>query len=83
MPQRPVSEDFIRDLFNRFRNLIDVWMINPQLCHVIYSDERSACSAMKTMNRQEIALVLIRIVHCDKSVDSTTTSIVNRKRQKV
>jgi RNA recognition motif-containing protein len=83
MPQRPVSEDYIRDIFNRFGNLIDIRMINPQLCHVMFSDERSADTAMETMNGQEIALVRIRIIESDKSVDSTTASVVHRKRQKV
>ncbi|CAF4467722.1 unnamed protein product, partial [Rotaria magnacalcarata] len=71
MPQRPISEDYIRDVFNRFGNLIDVRMINPQLCHIMFSDETSADTAMETMNGQEIALVRIRIVESDKSVDST------------
>ncbi|CAF0806330.1 unnamed protein product [Adineta ricciae] len=83
MPQRPVSEDYIRDIFNRFGNLIDVRMANPQLCYVMFSDERSADTAMETMNGQEIALVRIRIIESDKSVDSTTASVVHRKRQKV
>ncbi|CAM4781396.1 unnamed protein product [Rotaria magnacalcarata] len=83
MPQRPISEDYIRDVFNRFGNLIDVRMINPQLCHIMFSDETSADTAMETMNGQEIALVRIRIVESDKSVDSTTASVVHRKRQKV
>ena len=83
MPQRPVSEDYIRDVFNRFGNLIDVRTINSQLCYIMFSDERSADVAMETMNGQEIALVRIRIVQCDKSVDSTTASVVHRKRQKV
>ncbi|CAF3584392.1 unnamed protein product, partial [Rotaria sp. Silwood2] len=83
MPQRPISEDYIRDVFNRFGNLIDVRMINPQLCHVMFSDESSADTAMETMNGQEIALVRIRIIESDKSVDSTTASVVPRKRQKV
>ncbi|CAM2725422.1 unnamed protein product [Rotaria socialis] len=83
MPQRPISEDYIRDVFNRFGNLIDVRMINSQLCHVMFSDETSADTAMETMNGQEIAFVRIRIVESDKSVDSTTASVVHRKRQKV
>ena len=83
MPQRPVSEDYIRDVFNRFGNLIDIRMINPQLCHVMFSDERSGDTAMETMNGQEIALVRIRIIQNDKSVDSTSASVVHRKRQKV
>ncbi|CAF3397491.1 unnamed protein product [Rotaria sp. Silwood1] len=83
MPQRPISEDFIRDIFNRFGNLIDIRTINSQLCYVMYSDERSADTAMETMNGQEIALVRIRITESDKSVDSTTASVVHRKRQKV
>ncbi|CAF1123671.1 unnamed protein product [Adineta steineri] len=76
MPQRPVSEDYIRDVFNRFGNLIDVRMVNPQLCYVMFSDERSADTAMETMNGQEIALVRIRIIESDKSVDSTTASVM-------
>ncbi|CAF4061033.1 unnamed protein product [Rotaria magnacalcarata] len=83
MPQRPISEDYIRDVFNRFGNLIDVRMINPQVCHVMFSDETSADTALETMNGQEIAFVRIRIVESDKSVDSTTASVVHRKRQKV
>lgn len=83
MPQRPISEDYIRDVFNRFGNLIDIRMLNPQLCHVMFSDERSADTAMETMNGQEIALVRIRIVENDQSVDSTSASAVHRKRQKV
>jgi RNA recognition motif-containing protein len=83
MPQRPVSEDYIRDVFNRFGNLIDVRMVNPQLCYVMFSDECSADTAMETMNGQEIALVRIRITESDHSVDSTTASVVHRKRQKV
>ena len=83
MPQRPVSEDYIRDIFNRFGNLIDVQMINPQLCYVMFSDERSADTAMETMNGQEIALVRIRISESNHLVDSTTASAVHRKRQKV
>jgi hypothetical protein len=85
MPQRPVSEDYIRDIFNRFGNLIDVRMISPLICYVMFSDERSADTARETMNGQEIALIRIRIIECDKSVDSTTTtaSVVHRKRQKV
>ncbi|CAF1020631.1 unnamed protein product [Rotaria sp. Silwood1] len=82
MPQRPISEDYIRDVFNRFGNLIDVRMINPQLCYVMFSDENSADTAIETMNGQEIALVRIRIIESDKSVDSTTASVVHRKRQK-
>ena len=39
MPQRPVSEDYIRDIFNRFGNLIDVRMIKStnyvMLCSVM------------------------------------------------
>ena len=83
MPQRPVSEDYIRDVFNRFGNLIDIRMVNPQLCYVMFSDEYSADTAMETMNGQEIALVRIRITESDHSVDSTTASVVHRKRQKV
>ena len=51
----------------------------------MFSDERSADTAIETMNGQEIALVRIRIIECDKSVDSTTStaSVVHRKRQKV
>ncbi|CAF4084752.1 unnamed protein product, partial [Rotaria magnacalcarata] len=76
IPQRPISEDFICDIFNRFGNLIDVRTIDPQLCHVMFSDERSADTAMETMNGQEIACVRIRIIGSDKSV-------ANRKRQKM
>jgi hypothetical protein len=83
MPQRPVSEDYIRDVFNRFGNLIDVRMTNPQLCYIMFSDELSADTAMETMNGQEIALVRIRIIESDNFVDSTTASFVHRKRQKV
>lgn len=82
-PQRPISEDYIRDIFNRFGNLIDIKMLNPQLCHVMFSDERSAKTAFETMNGQEIALVRIRIAECEKSVESSTNSVVHRKRQKV
>ncbi|CAF1202921.1 unnamed protein product [Adineta ricciae] len=82
--QRSVSEDYIRDVFNRFGNLIDIRMVNPQLCYVMYSDECSADTAMETMNGQEIALVRIRITEGDHFVDSTTVaSVVHRKRQKV
>ena len=82
--QRSVSEDYIRDVFNRFGNLIDIRMVNPQLCYVMYSDECSANTAMETMNGQEIALVRIRITEDDHFVDSTTVaSVVHRKRQKV
>lgn len=84
MPQRPISEDYIRDVFNRFGNLIDVRMVNHQVCYVMYSDEQSADTAMETMNGQEIALVRIRIIESDNFVDSTTNaSVVHRKRQKV
>ena len=83
MPQRPVSEDYIRDIFNRFGSLIDVRMVNPQLCYVMFSDEQCADTAMETMNGQEIALVRIRIIESDNFVDSTTASVVHRKRQKV
>ncbi|CAF1361441.1 unnamed protein product [Adineta steineri] len=83
MSQRPISEDYIRDVFNRFGNLIDIRMVNPRLCYVMFSDECSADTAMETMNGQEIALVRIRIIESDHVVDSTTASIVNRKRQKV
>ena len=83
MPQRPVSEDYVRDVFNRFGNLIDVRMVNPQLCYVMFSDELSADTAMETMNGQEITLIRIRIIESDNSVDSTTASFVHRKRQKV
>jgi hypothetical protein len=83
MPQRPLSDDYIRDIFNRFGNLIDVRMANPQLCYVMFSDERSAATAMETMNGQEIALVRIRIAEADNLVDSTTAGVVHRKRQRV
>ena len=42
----------------------------------MFSDERSADTAMETMNGQEIALVRIRIIECDKSVDSTTQHLL-------
>jgi hypothetical protein len=83
IPQRPISEDYVRDIFNRFGNLIDVRMVNPQLCYVMFNDECSADTAMETMNGQEIGLVRIRIVESDHFVDSTATSVVHRKRQKV
>ena len=83
MPQRPISEDYVRDVFNRFGNLIDIRMVNPQLCYVMFSDQTSADTAMETMNGQEIGLVRIRITESDHSVHSTTTSVVHRKRQKV
>ncbi|UJR09481.1 hypothetical protein I4U23_013719 [Adineta vaga] len=83
IPQRAISEDYIRDVFNRFGNLIDIRIVNPQLCYVMYSDENSADTAMETMNGQEIALVRIRITESDHFVDSTTASVVHRKRQKV
>jgi uncharacterized secreted protein with C-terminal beta-propeller domain len=83
MPQRPISEDYVRDIFNRFGNLIDIRVVNPQLYYVMFSDQTSADTAMETMNGQEINLVRIRIIECDHSVDSTTASVVHRKRQKV
>ena len=83
MPQRPIPEDYICDVFNRFGNLIDIRMVNPQLCYVMFSDDYSADTAMETMNGQEIALVRIRIIESDKSVDSTTVPVAHRKRQKV
>ena len=83
MPQRAISEDYIRDVFNRFGNLIDIRMANPQLCYVMFSDEQSADTAMETMNGQEIALVRIRIIESDNFVDSTTGSVLHRQRQKV
>lgn len=49
----------------------------------MFSDERSADTAMETMNGQEIAFVRIRILESDKSVGPSTTSVVHRKRQKV
>ena len=49
----------------------------------MFSDESSADTAMETMNGQEIALVRIRIIESDHFVDSTTASVVHRKRQKV
>ncbi|CAF1026865.1 unnamed protein product [Rotaria sordida] len=52
IPQHSISEDFIRNIFNRFGNLIDVRSINSQLCYIMFSDERSADIAMKTMNGQ-------------------------------
>ena len=58
-------------------------MINPQLYYIMYSDESSAYTAIETMNGQEIGLVRIRIIECDQLVDSTTASVVHRKRQKV
>jgi hypothetical protein len=58
-------------------------MVNPQLCYVMFSDEYSADTAMEIMNGQEIALVRIRIIESDCFVDSTTASVVHRKRQKV
>jgi hypothetical protein len=58
-------------------------MAEPQLCYIMFSDESSASTAMETMNGQEIALVRIRINESDHFVDSTTASVVHRKRQKV
>ncbi|CAF1196085.1 unnamed protein product [Rotaria sordida] len=77
MLQRSIPADYIRDVFNRFGNLIDVRMINSQLCYVMFSDEISADTAMETINGQEIALVRIGIIESDKSVDSTTASVVH------
>ncbi len=58
-------------------------MVNPQLCYVMFSDACSADTAMETMNGQEIGLVRIRIIESDHSLESTTASVVHRKRQKV
>ncbi|CAF3706911.1 unnamed protein product [Rotaria sordida] len=82
IPQHSISEDFIRNIFNRFGNLIDVRSINSQLCYIMFSDERSADIAMKTMNGQEIPLIRTRTVESNTSVDSTTISIIHCKRQK-
>lgn len=83
IPQRPISEDYARDIFNRFGNLIDIRMVNPQSCYVMFSDQTSADTAMETMNGQEIGLVRIRIVECTHSLDTNPVSAVQRKRQKV
>lgn len=58
-------------------------MVNPQLCYVMFSDPTSADTAMEIMNGQEIGLVRIRISESAHSVDSTSASVVHRKRQKV
>ncbi|CAF1217774.1 unnamed protein product, partial [Didymodactylos carnosus] len=77
--QRPIPDDYLRDVFNRFGNLIDISMRGPRMAYATYSTVKSANKACEQLNGQEILHTRIKIVEVDNLVDITT----NRKRQKV
>ncbi|GFG33000.1 hypothetical protein Cfor_09657 [Coptotermes formosanus] len=68
----------MRDVFGRFGNLIDVYMLSGKICgYAKYASKESAEQAIQTLHGQEVCGVRLKVMAADPRSDD------RRKRQRV
>ncbi|RZC36089.1 RRM 1 domain containing protein [Asbolus verrucosus] len=71
----PPPNSVLRDIFSRFGNLIDVYMLNNRNCGFAkYANKESAENAIKTLHGAEVCGVRIKVLKAEEKPDQ------NRKR---
>uniref|UniRef100_A0A0K2TAK8 RNAbinding protein 45like [Megachile rotundata] n=1 Tax=Lepeophtheirus salmonis TaxID=72036 RepID=A0A0K2TAK8_LEPSM len=74
----------LKDVFGRFSNLIDVYMLSGKTCgYAKYASKASAMAAMSTLHGQGICGSRLKVVQADPQKDLSSDNNIKRKRAKL